>query len=45
MFSNSNSYIEKEIVDKIKNTLDNLGIMYRVFSRIKITGSLKKIKE
>lgn len=42
MFSNSNSYIEKEIVDKIKNTLDNLGIMYRVFSRIKITGSLEK---
>ena len=39
---NSNNYITNEIIDKITNALDNLGIMYRVFFRIKENCSLEK---
>lgn len=39
---NNNNLIKNEIEDKIKNALDNVGIMYRVFSRIKENSSLEK---
>ncbi len=39
---NSNNHIKNEIIDKITNSLDNLGIMYRVFFRIKENYSLEK---
>lgn len=33
---------EKDIVEKISNALSNLGIMFRIFSRIKDNSSLEK---
>lgn len=39
---NSNNHIKDEIIGRIKSSLDSLGIMYRVFSRIKDSYSLEK---